>query len=267
MLGIYCGDVNVDVDVQRNSRKFSECSRITSVKLGLGIKLTLHNSGQPVPYCKRVFCDAWHVQDSFQPPIRSLAKLTYIPKSIEYVIGLANNAKGYYVTDPLTPILSKWCTTVLALYQPSDVIMTKNDLWRCKYPWPQVSADLIRKGKKTKNIDVLVSSIIIDLQASINRALSEPLVLISIVFITYCVLTHGVAVSFIYDLTLSRRLTKLSYELIESKLANGQIVNLIDTLKNLMACDLQPNSNTREWLKVTNVTRLNMETESEVTEV
>lgn len=125
-LGLYGGDdgLSGDVDAKILERVASD--------LGLRLKVISRPSNEPTSLLGRVFpIPAGSPMNMADLP-RQLAKLHVCPTRDPLIvadpwIGLFNKASGYYQTDPRTPILGEWCSTVLRL-TPYTSQMTRNDL-------------------------------------------------------------------------------------------------------------------------------------------
>lgn len=106
-----------------------------------------------VTFLSRVFVDPWTTTTSIQAPKRALGKLHLSTvKHVDKSIAAVNRARGYYVSDKLTPLISDWCEYVISKYPDiTDEVCRKHNLlddrnwWSVMYEetesWPQSDDD------------------------------------------------------------------------------------------------------------------------------
>jgi hypothetical protein len=143
-LGLYCGDDGVD----QSLTGFADALKRVSTDLGLTLKITEIERGDPISFCSRIFCDPITTTTSFCDPFRALAKL-HLSNNANATRQQAayNKASGYLATDALTPIIGVWCRKVIELTQLFEV---KNPTADEKFkldagPWLQCDEDLMMK--------------------------------------------------------------------------------------------------------------------------
>ena len=115
-------------------------------RLGLRLKLDVIANGEPVPYSGRIFVDPRTSEDSFQDPIRTLSKLHLTGnKSVSREQAITNKARGYLVTDALTPLIGTWAKKVVEITGLKVKGATREEQHKLSNAWPQFNADLIKE--------------------------------------------------------------------------------------------------------------------------
>lgn len=152
-LGLYYGDDGVTVADEGISEALEWCA----MKLGLKLKCILVERGQPLPYLGRYFVDPYTTIDSFQDPMRTLAKIHLTAnRELSVEQAMANKAIGYLATDRKTPLIGTWAAQVIKITGMRDL---KNALHEEEYKannsWPQEDDAAIEEAmSKVMELDV-----------------------------------------------------------------------------------------------------------------
>lgn len=129
-LGLYGGDDGVNFDL--------DATHVQSVakRTGLTITSDIVPNGHPIKFLGRVFFGSVSICDVF----RQLSKfhLTTSPAIVPLTTVLRRKAEAYLITDPLTPIIGKYCATLLS-FLPSEHSKDKSELADPGNWWSQYS--------------------------------------------------------------------------------------------------------------------------------
>nr|UVF62148.1 MAG: RNA-dependent RNA polymerase [Bat faecal associated nodavirus 3] len=111
-LGIYCGDDGLTKIVPDLQNQLN----ITCTDLGLQVEIVTHPPEGPFQFCGRYFIHPATTVNSFQDPIRTLAKLHLSGnRQVSREQAAYNKATGYLVTDQHTPLIGDWAQRVVDL--------------------------------------------------------------------------------------------------------------------------------------------------------
>jgi len=147
-MGLACGDDGV------TARSRSALEAVAGA-LGLSIKVIEHRRGEPVGLLGRVFIDPWTTDCSIQDPARTIGKahLTMTKSTVDWKIAACNRARGYLITDGLTPLISNYYRAVLRILGEVVVsdedaqVLSKDIPYYSSYGpengWPQTQCDLL----------------------------------------------------------------------------------------------------------------------------
>jgi hypothetical protein len=141
LMGLFYGDDGAQPIVEG----LKEAIEQVASQVGLKIKIDIVEDGEPVPYLGRYFCDPATSLDSFQDPLRTIAKLHLTAnKAVTVNQGLINKASGYWVTDSKTPIIGTWAKRVRDELGTRIRGATRDEQHKMSNAWPQANAELIR---------------------------------------------------------------------------------------------------------------------------
>uniref|UniRef100_A0AAU7L0R5 RNA-directed RNA polymerase n=1 Tax=Zeugodacus cucurbitae noda-like virus 2 TaxID=3159466 RepID=A0AAU7L0R5_9VIRU len=138
--------------------------------LGLTLKCEVTRSGEPVEFLARVFVNPWITSTSMQNPVRALGKLhlSHV-RNVDARIVAHNKARGYLVTDRLTPLIREYCLNVTT--QTRDVtelhlnrveLMADTPYWSAyeNDSWPQDICDVeLMESEIAKRLRVTVADV------------------------------------------------------------------------------------------------------------
>jgi len=140
-LGLYTGD---DGLVPNYDNAIGKALQEVTTKLGLSIEPILVQQGEPVPFCGRYFVDPMVSRDSFQDPMRTIAKLHLTAnKTVTMEQAITNKALGYLATDKLTPIIGSWADKVVSLTGLSFKGALPEEQYKRSNAWPQIDKNRI----------------------------------------------------------------------------------------------------------------------------
>jgi hypothetical protein len=138
------GLVYGDDGAQPNHPGLKEMLPVVAKRLGLKLKLDVVANGEPVPYLGRIFVDPRTSNDSFQDPMRTLAKLHLSGnKTVTPAQAAANKARGYLATDALTPLIGTWAKRVVSITGLKAKGTTHEEQFKMSNAWPQHDRDNI----------------------------------------------------------------------------------------------------------------------------
>jgi len=146
-LGIHAGDDGVET----NHRSLDEANDVARMlplvakDLGLKLESTTVVMNNPVPYCGRYFANPWFSDETFQDPMRTMAKL-HLTASAGLTVeqSAANRAHGYISTDRITPIIGTYAKRCLEL--SGDLRFkggNSEEQYKCSNSWPQHDRETI----------------------------------------------------------------------------------------------------------------------------
>jgi len=106
--------------------------------LGLLLKCSVIDKNDPLPFLGRYFVHPLTTTDSFQDPMRTIAKLHLSSnKQVSPEQAAANKAHGYLATDHMTPIISDWALRVCELTGLGPKGLTSEEVYKTSNAWPQ----------------------------------------------------------------------------------------------------------------------------------
>lgn len=138
-IGLLCGDDGIS---PRMVGKV-EALKLVCTDLGLSVAVSEQECG-PYQFCGRYFIDPTIVPDSFQDPVRTIAKIHLSASmGVTREQAAANKAAGYMVTDAKTPLIGDWARRVLEITQLAPRSLSHEERYKMNHAWPQTDAELI----------------------------------------------------------------------------------------------------------------------------